>query len=106
VRAIEEHFGPTRVAAITGRQTPKKRKDAMAEFQGGARDVAIISRAGKVGISLHDVNGKGRHLIVSDYEWSADLFKQELGRVDRTGQRSSPKITLVATNIAGERKFA
>lgn len=106
VRAIEEHFGAKHVAPITGRQTAKKRREAMGEFQAGKRKVAIISKAGKVGISLHDVNGKSRHLIVSDYEWSADLFKQELGRVDRTGQKSPPKISLVATNIAGERKFA
>jgi hypothetical protein len=106
VRALEEHFGAKKLAVITGQVTPVNRAKQMAEFQAGKRPVAIISRAGKTGISLHDVNGKQRHLIVGDYEWSADTFKQELGRVDRAGQKSKPKISLVASNIAGERKFA
>nr|WP_240978835.1 strawberry notch C-terminal domain-containing protein [Longimicrobium terrae] len=78
----------------------------MGEFQAGGRDVALISRAGKVGLSLHDVNRRPRTMLVADYEWSADLFKQELGRVDRTGQFTSPEIVLAASVAAGERKFA
>lgn len=106
VRAFEDHFGAKNLAVITGQVSPQNRTKQMGEFQAGKRKVAMISKAGKVGISLHDVNGKQRHLIVGDYEWSADLFKQELGRVDRTGQRSKPLITLVASNVGGERKFA
>lgn len=106
VRTIEDHFGAKQVAVITGQKSPRQRKQSMGEFQSGQRSVALISKAGKTGISLHDVNGKQRHMIVADYEWSADTFKQELGRVDRTGQKSSPVVTLVASNMAGERKFA
>lgn len=106
IRAIEDAFGKKNVAAITGKASAKKRKQLMAEFQAGQRSVAVISKAGKTGISLHDVNGNQRRMLVADYEWSADTFKQELGRVDRTGQRSNPEVTLMASNIAGERKFA
>lgn len=106
VRRVEDHFGRKNVAAITGKVPATARTKLMAEYQAGKRAVALISKAGKVGISLHDVNGRQRRMLVGDYEWSADLFKQELGRVDRTGQQSPPEITLVASNIAGERKFA
>jgi hypothetical protein len=106
VRIIEQHFGASAVAAITGRIPARLRTQRMGEFQAGARRVALISRAGKVGISLHDTNGRRRTMLVADYEWSADLFKQELGRVDRTGQRSPPEIVLMASTAAGERKFA
>lgn len=106
VRAMEDRFGPKQLAVITGKRTAKQRKAAMGDFQGGTRRVAVISKAGKVGISLHDVNGRRRRMLVADYEWSADTFKQELGRVDRTGQKSSPHVSLVASNLAGERKFA
>ncbi len=106
VRVLEDHFGAKKLAVVTGGVTAANRTKQMAEFQSGNRPIALISKAGKTGISLHDVNGKPRHLIVGDYEWSADTFKQELGRVDRAGQRSKPKITLVASNIGGERKFA
>ncbi|HKP76684.1 MAG TPA: strawberry notch C-terminal domain-containing protein, partial [Longimicrobiaceae bacterium] len=106
VRVIEQHFGASAVAAITGRIPARLRTQRMGEFQAGGRRVALISRAGKVGISLHDTNERRRTMLVADYEWSADLFKQELGRVDRTGQRSPPEIVLMASTAAGERKFA
>lgn len=106
IRAIEQHFGVTQVASITGRVPARVRTQLMGEFQSGNRDVAVISRAGKVGISLHDVNRRRRTMLVADYEWSADLFKQELGRTDRTGQFSAPEIVLLASTAAGERKFA
>lgn len=106
VRVIEQHFGASSVAAITGRIPARLRTQRMGEFQAGARRVALISRAGKVGISLHDINDRRRTMLVADYEWSADLFKQELGRVDRTGQLSPPEIVLMVSTAAGERKFA
>jgi len=106
VRRLEDHFGARRVAAITGRTPPKQRSALKAEFQAGLRDVAIISQASKVGISLHDTNGRRRLMVIADYEWSATLFLQELGRVDRTGQLSPPEIALVASNAGGERKFS
>ena len=106
VRRLEDHFGPRRVAAITGRTPPKQRSALKAEFQAGLRDLAIISQASKVGISLHDTNGRRRLMVIADYEWSATLFLQELGRVDRTGQLSPPEIALVASNAGGERKFS
>jgi hypothetical protein len=106
VRTIEQHFGASRVAAITGRIPARLRTLRMGEFQAGVRDVAVISRAGKVGISLHDVIGCGVTMLIGDYEWSAFLFKQELGRVDRTGQLTSPEIVLNASTCAGERRFA
>jgi hypothetical protein len=106
VRRLEDHFGPRRVAAITGRTPPKQRSALKAEFQAGLREVAIISQASKVGISLHDTNGRRRLMVIADYEWSATLFLQELGRVDRTGQLSPPEIALVASNAGGERKFS
>lgn len=106
VRVIEQHFGASEVAAITGRIPARLRALRMGEFQAGNRRVAIISRAGKVGLSFHDVNHRRRTMLVADYEWSATLFKQELGRVDRTGQFSAPGIVLLASTSAGERRFA
>lgn len=106
VRTIEQHFGASRVAAITGRIPAKLRALRMGEFQAGIRNVAVISRAGKVGISLHDVIGCGVTMLIADYEWTAYMFKQELGRVDRTGQLTSPEIILTASTSAAERRFA
>lgn len=115
VSLLQKAFGEDNVAVITGSYStpdgrivnvsPTKRRVYMQEFQDGKRKVAIISRAGKTGISLHDVNGKRRHLIVTDYEWGADTFKQEMGRVDRAKQKSPAKITVLHFNSAAEKRF-
>lgn len=106
IRVIEQHFGASNVAAITGRVPARLRTTLMGEFQSGRREVAVMSTAGKIGLSYHDRNHRRRTLLVADYEWSATIFKQELGRVDRTGQFSAPRIALMASTASGERKFA
>lgn len=105
IEMIRNAFPNHTVAAITGRTNAKDRKKIREQFQTGEAHVGVISSAGKTGISLHDKNGKRRHLILSDYEWSSPKFMQELGRVDRTGQKSNPKITAVHMGAAGEKKF-
>jgi hypothetical protein len=105
VEILKERFGH-RVAFITGNENDKLRLAAMKDFQNNRLDIVVISKAGKEGINLHDITGRKKvHLIVADYEWSATNFKQELGRVDRTGQKSNPVITLLHTGNAGEVKF-
>jgi diguanylate cyclase (GGDEF)-like protein len=105
IEILKEKYGD-RVGFVTGNEDDKKRLKAMRDFQNNRLDVIVISKAGKEGINLHDITGQRRvHLIVADYEWSATNFKQELGRVDRTGQKSSPIITLLHTGNAGEVKF-
>lgn len=95
-----------RIGFVTGAQSPQERANVTRAFQSNQLDVVVISGAGKTGINLHDVTGKRRvHLIVADYEWSATTFKQELGRVDRTGQKTSPAVSVMHTGSAGERKF-
>ena len=101
-----EHYGD-RMGFITGKVTSiAKREQTASEFQRNKLDVVVISGAGKQGINLHDITGKKRiHLIVADFEWSPTKFKQELGRVDRTGQLSSPLVTVYHSGSAGEIKF-
>lgn len=112
IKLIQDAFGKDKVSIVTGAQNAELRRKAMDEFQKGVKPVAVISGAGKTGISLHHIletdtppaNGR-RHLIEADYEWSATNFKQELGRVDRAGQISPPKITALTLGSAAEKKF-
>jgi hypothetical protein len=111
IATIQKAFGKDKVAIITGAESPKMRLKMKQEFQSGAKEVAVISGAGKTGISLHHVTetlgpAKGRrHMYMADYEWSATVFKQELGRVDRAGQLTAPRITALTLGSAAERKF-
>ena len=105
IDVLRDKYGDN-IAFVTGATSTKDRIAAQQSFQANKLDVIVISGAGKTGINLHDRSGKKKiHLIVGDYEWSATNFKQELGRVDRTGQRSSPKVTVMHTGSAGEKKF-
>lgn len=104
--AIRRAFGPDDVAVVTGKVSPEERVRVVAQYQSGKRRVALISRAGKEGISLHDTNGRRRYHIIIDYEWQPDAMLQELGRGDRAGQKSIPRMVLLATDAAAERKFA
>jgi hypothetical protein len=105
LQRIVDRFGQENISAITGRVSPEIRKTLMKEFQDGKRTVAVISGAGKTGISLHDKNDHRRRLLVTDYEWSPDSFKQELGRVDRAGQKSAPIVDVLHFGTGAERKF-
>jgi len=102
---LKERYGD-RVGYVTGAVPDKQRTKVSRDFQRGKLDIVVISGAGKTGINLHDIAGQRRHhLIVGDFEWSPSNFKQELGRVDRTGQKSSPKVTVLHLGQAGEIKF-
>lgn len=105
VTMLKDAFGD-QIEFVTGKVNPRQREAAARAFQQNRLDVIVISDAGKEGINLHDVTGKRRvHMIVADYDWSATKFKQELGRVDRTGEVTSPIVTVIHSGSAAERKF-
>jgi hypothetical protein len=102
-----KRFKKDGVAFIVGDVKSSERQKMMKDFQAGKLKVAVISDAGTIGISLHQNNPNTgrRHLIVGEFQWRADDFQQLLGRVDRSGQLSSPSIQMLTTGSAGERKF-
>lgn len=106
VQAIQEAFGVDQVGFVTGSVTIKQREDMKDGFQEGRLKVMVISDAGKTGISLHDVNGHRRVLMMADYDWSADVMKQALGRVDRAGQLSLPLLRLYVSKSMAEQRFS
>jgi hypothetical protein len=105
LKQILDAFGAKNVAAIVGATPAKARVDQNAEFQSGKRRVAVISSAGTTGINLQDKGTGRRRMIILDLDWDSKEFKQTLGRIDRTGQVSTPGAVTVYTPIAGERKF-
>lgn len=106
VDLIINRYGRQRVANLTGYETSApSRIHEQNEFQAGKRDIAIISKTGTHGINLHDVNGRRRVMIFLDVPWSAIDFKQILGRVDRYGQKSSPRIIVIPLENPLEKKL-
>jgi len=117
LKLIERRFGPAAVANVTGATsegrswTADRRMQDLAAFQSGKKSVLVLSQAGKVGISAHHVTptpgpATGRRAYhLADYEWSAIMMYQELGRVDRTGQLTAPRFLIYHTGSLAERKF-
>ncbi|CAG9462612.1 unnamed protein product [Pedinophyceae sp. YPF-701] len=113
-----------RVADLTGRQhymvkvgngyeVRKRRLDENRErkaFQDGEKDVAIVSAAGSIGISLqadgNAQNHRRRAVISLEFPWAADAAVQQWGRAHRSGQVSCPEFHLVVAGVGGELRFA
>ena len=76
-------------------------RDEIEDFQEGRRDVAIVSKAGNTGISLHNTkaNGKPRVHVIAELPWSAQDFLQSCGRTHRTGSVHSVEYVIVHTAL-------
>lgn len=105
IDVLAQRYGD-RFDSITGKITNADMRRRIAQsFQHDDIDIVLISKAGKTGINLHTLTDKPVHMIVLDYEWEASTFKQELGRVDRTGQTRSPIISITSLGTSSEKKF-
>jgi hypothetical protein len=117
------HFGPDRVAELTGRHLRCTRRGAASgvwerertpplaaeadDFVCGRKHVAVVSRAGGTGISLHDKHdGRRRVHIILELPWSAEELLQQMGRTHRTDTARPPKYILLTTNAPAEMRFA
>jgi len=114
-------FGKDKVAELTGRTLTFSKKsngvfesyskgsleDEAKKFQQGQKHIAILSRAGGVGISLHDNHTVGRRRchIILEMPWSAEDFMQQMGRTHRSNSNSAPYYILMSTNIPSEMRF-
>ena len=102
------HFGADNVAELTGRIRHQKGKSWNQErdaFQSGNKHIAIISRAGSTGISLHDMDDRPRVHIVLELPWSAEDFTQQLGRTHRSNSKTTPEFILLSSSIPSEQRF-
>lgn len=75
---------------IRGEQTADERQRNIDAFQSDKTRVVIANlRAGGVGVSLHDLNGKFPRTALICPGWSPTDLKQALGRVWRAGGKST-----------------
>ncbi len=125
---INAFGGDRKVAEITGRTQKLDRETGlfvnrgdknvaqdqvnlheMRAFQNGDKRVAILSKAGGTGISLHagnDVpNKQKRYHMTLQVGWQADKAMQMLGRTHRTNQAHPPEYVFLISDLAGEQRF-
>ena len=121
---IIEKFGVNNVAEISGRKVrPITQNDGsikmeklpslkseLENFQKDKKRIAIITKSGSSGISLHSdkyniTSGNKRHHIILEPPRSAELLIQQFGRTNRTNSNHPPKYTIIVTNIPAEFRF-
>lgn len=121
IDAILNEFGPENVAEITGRrrrigvgtdqkkvyETKPSTLQEYRNFQSGRKDIAILSRAGSTGISLHAElpDSKPRVQICLELPWSPEDFLQQCGRAHRASEIRLPVYKFVYTAIPSELRF-
>ena len=123
--ALIEHFGPQKVAEVTGRskrliptsdgrqkvesRSGRTSQAEAAAFMAGTKRVLVFSDAGGTGRSYHAsldaVNQEQRVHFLLEPGWRADRAIQGLGRTHRTHQASTPLFRPVTTNCRGELRF-
>lgn len=92
------------ISLIMGGQSIEDRKHNIDEFQSNKTKLIIVmSQAGGVGLSLHDIHNTNPRMSIISPTWSGDQTKQILGRVHRAnGSRSIQKIVFVAKTYEEE----
>lgn len=129
---VTAHFGADRVAEVTGRRFRYVRCDRgwrrvargslranVEAFQTDARPIALVSRAGGVGLSLHGWRGPDRHdegperppprprvHIALDLPWSADQHVQVLGRAHRADVQTVPVLRVATLDVPADARVA
>lgn len=74
---------------IWGEQSATERENNRKRFQDDkSRVILVVSDAGGLGLDLHDIHGNYPVLALINPGWSATIFKQVLGRTNRTGQKT------------------
>ena len=101
-----EEFGNDAIADLTGRSN-QKHADVMRDFQSGKVRIALLSRAGSTGISLHAEHddSRPRVQIMVELPWTSEAFLQQCGRVHRAQSRSKPRYVILRTDVPAEERF-
>ena len=85
------------------------KKRTLAKYNSGESTGMILNRSGSTGLSAHATgkrgnDGKVRHMFILQAEPNIDYFMQILGRIHRTGQTELPKYTIIAADLAVEKR--
>tara|TARA_B100001989_G_C24550589_1_gene474285 strand:+ start:4236 stop:6782 length:2547 start_codon:yes stop_codon:yes gene_type:complete len=112
IDSIISHFGKNNVSEITGRglrpSSVKNKyeripKDDIENFKTNKKRIAILSRAGGMGLSLHDSDGKHPRVhIILEIPWSGEDFLQQMGRIYRSNAHTLPEYVFLVSDIPSE----
>ncbi len=74
---------------VHGEQTIQERMQNIKDFQANKKNIIILNtKAGGVGISLHDLLGSHQRVAIISPTWSAQDFIQAIGRIHRAGAKT------------------
>ena len=115
IDVILHHFGSNNVSEITGRKMrPNDLKNKfervprndIESFKNNTKKIAILSKAGGMGLSLHDSTGHNPRVhIILEIPWSGEDFLQQMGRIYRSNAQSIPSYVFIVSQIPSEKRM-
>ena len=78
-----------RPALFTGSETPKAKAAALDAFIGGQTDLLIMSL--RSGAGVDGLQARASTVVFGELDWSPGVHHQNIGRLDREGQRAYPE---------------
>ena len=94
-----------KIGFYTGNTSGSQRIKYLRDWNAGKIDIMLGSDAAKTAISAHDTIGREIRNYYLDIDFEVVKFKQALGRTNRSGEKTSPSITIPHLGAAGEQKF-
>jgi hypothetical protein len=108
IDACLAEFGEEAISDLTGRSRQRKTySERYLDFCNDRTFVALISRSGSTGISLHarTPTSRPRVQIMVELPWTAEVFLQQCGRVHRAFEAHLPKYIFFRTDVPAEERF-
>lgn len=105
IEMLYQAFGEENVAVIHGDVSVKNRSKVVKEFQDGKKPIIWFNQAGATGVNMHDTFGEPIRFYHQDYPYSAKEAKQSEGRVNRTGQVTTPIYVYPYLDTSVDTKF-
>lgn len=88
------------VVMYTGSESPKQKEQSKEAFVNGTANIMIISL--RSGSGLDGIQHAASHIVFGELDWSGEVHKQVIGRLDREGQRKQVTAVFCVTDYGSD----
>ena len=84
----------------TGSESPSQKERSKKEFMEGDAKIMIISL--RSGSGLDGIQAAASHVVFGELDWSGEVHKQVIGRLDREGQKEQVTAVFCVTDYGSD----
>tara|TARA_B100002049_G_C16085532_1_gene379324 strand:+ start:22708 stop:24378 length:1671 start_codon:yes stop_codon:yes gene_type:complete len=88
------------VVMYTGSESPSQKERSKKEFMEGDAKIMIISL--RSGSGLDGIQAAASHVVFGELDWSGEVHKQVIGRLDREGQKEQVTAVFCVTDYGSD----